>query len=131
MFTILVYCVFLQVFRLIMALDEMMMRFSLIYISLCHFFSSGSRMLSVKPDIDTNIVISRAPSEEDCSVCVNKETQTCNKKELILSDPHNTSVEFTCPQPQDVYSVMINKDIGMKNLGLMFFDIFISSSLQF
>lgn len=72
-------------------------------------------MMSVTPDPNTIISISRVTSEPDCSVCEKKAPeQTCNTQRLTLKDPTNTSVEFTCPQPQDVFSVEINREIGMK-----------------
>lgn len=78
-------------------------------------FSLGGRMMSVTPDPNTIITISRVTEEPDCSVCVNQESkQNCNPKELTLEDPTNTSVEFTCPRPQDVFVVEIKRDIGMK-----------------
>lgn len=71
--------------------------------------------MSVTPDPNTIITISRVTEEPDCSVCVNQESkQNCNPKELTLEDPTNTSVEFTCPRPQDVFVVEIKRDIGMK-----------------
>ncbi|XP_067468699.1 CUB domain-containing protein 1 [Thunnus thynnus] len=72
----------------------------------------AGRMMSVTPDPKTIITISRVTSEPDCSVCVGKEPdQKCDPKRLTLRDPRNTSVEFTCPQPQDVFSVEINREI--------------------
>lgn len=72
-------------------------------------------MMSVMPDPDTIITIRRLSSEPDCSVCMNKEpNQICNRKYLTLKDPYNTTVEFTCPRPQDVFTVEINREIGMK-----------------
>ncbi|XP_041811381.1 CUB domain-containing protein 1 [Chelmon rostratus] len=72
----------------------------------------GGRMMSVTPDPNTIISISRVTSEPDCSVCEKKAPeQTCNTQRLTLKDPTNTSVEFTCPQPQDVFSVEINREI--------------------
>lgn len=70
-------------------------------------------MLSVTPDPDTRIIIRKVNDEPDCSVC---ETQgpkkDCNMNHLELNHPTNTSVEFTCPRPQDVFVVEINRDIG-------------------
>ncbi|KAL7382244.1 hypothetical protein ABVT39_019415 [Epinephelus coioides] len=70
------------------------------------------RMMLVQPDPDTIITISRPTSEPECSVCENKEpTPICKLNSLTLEDPRNTSVEFTCPQPQDLYTVEINREI--------------------
>ncbi|XP_073340583.1 CUB domain-containing protein 1 [Pagrus major] len=72
----------------------------------------GGRMMSVTPDPETIITIRRLSDEPDCSVCRDKEPkQICNPKFLTLKDPTNTSVEFTCPQPQDVFDVEINREI--------------------
>ncbi|KAE8281979.1 CUB domain-containing protein 1 [Larimichthys crocea] len=75
----------------------------------------GGRMMSVTPDPDTIILIQREPGEPDCSVCENvAPKQKCNPRRLELKDPTNTSVEFTCPRPQDVFSVNINRDIDCR-----------------
>ncbi|XP_040909666.1 CUB domain-containing protein 1 [Toxotes jaculatrix] len=72
----------------------------------------GGRMMSVTPDPNTIIIISRVTSEPDCSVCVNKMSkQICNPSRQKITDPRNTSVEFTCPQPQDIFTVEINREI--------------------
>nr|XP_046272936.1 CUB domain-containing protein 1-like [Scatophagus argus] len=72
----------------------------------------GGRMMAVTPDPDTIITITNTANNPDCSVCVNKvPKQTCNPKRLVLRDPTNTSVEFTCPRPQDIFSVEINREI--------------------
>ncbi|XP_063755816.1 CUB domain-containing protein 1 [Eleginops maclovinus] len=66
----------------------------------------------VVPDPDTIITISRVTKEPDCSVCVNKEPkQICKPSHLELRDHVNSTVEFTCPQPQDVFTVEINREI--------------------
>lgn len=70
--------------------------------------------MSVTPDPKTTIIISRLTSEPDCSVCVKTPKQTCDPKRQKITDPGKTSVEFTCPRPQDIYSVEINRQIGMK-----------------
>ncbi|KAK6323581.1 CUB domain-containing protein 1-like [Coregonus clupeaformis] len=69
-----------------------------------------SRMISVTPEPDTIVTISRDTKAKECSVCVG-EGPTCNPKELVLRTARNTSVKFTCPQPQDVFSVQINREI--------------------
>lgn len=67
--------------------------------------------MSSRPN--TIITISRVGEEPDCSVCENKgSTQKCHPKQLVLNDALNASVEFTCPQPQDVFTVSINTEIG-------------------
>lgn len=87
---------------------------SVVVISISPLSSLGGRMMSVTPDPKTIITISRQTDEPDCSVCRDKEPkQICHPKILRLKDPTNTSVEFTCPQPQDVFNVEINREIGV------------------
>lgn len=74
--------------------------------------------MSVTPEPKTTIIITRVTSEPDCSVCVQAAKPTCDPKRVKLTDPGKTSVEFTCPQPQHIYTVEINRAIGMKNLTL-------------
>ncbi|KAF3834018.1 hypothetical protein F7725_025222 [Dissostichus mawsoni] len=75
-------------------------------------YSLSSRMMSVVPDPNTIITISRVTTEPDCSVCVNKgPKQKCESSVLALRDPGDTTVEFTCPQPQDFFTVEINREI--------------------
>ncbi|KAM8884982.1 CUB domain-containing protein 1 [Synchiropus picturatus] len=72
----------------------------------------ASRMMSVIPDQNTIVRITRVSVEPDCSVCVDlPPNQKCHPNSLTLRDSRNTSVEFTCPQPQDVYKVEINREI--------------------
>lgn len=67
--------------------------------------------MSSRPN--TIITISRVGEEPDCSVCKNEgSAQVCQPKQLVLKDALNASVEFTCPQPQDVFTVSINIEIG-------------------
>ncbi|KAL3043692.1 hypothetical protein OYC64_003534 [Pagothenia borchgrevinki] len=72
----------------------------------------GNRMMSVVPDPNTIITISRVTTEPDCSVCKNKgPKQECKPSVLTLKEPGDTTVEFTCPQPQDFFTVEINREI--------------------
>ncbi|KAM9824527.1 CUB domain-containing protein 1 [Neosynchiropus ocellatus] len=72
----------------------------------------ASRMMSVIPDKNTIVRITRESAEPDCSVCVDlPPNQKCQPNSLTLKDSRNTSVEFTCPRPQDIYSVEINREI--------------------
>lgn len=71
--------------------------------------------MSVTTDPNTIISIRREAEEPDCQICVTEGTKkTCKPQEQTLKNPHNTSVEFTCPQPQNVFSVEINREIGIK-----------------
>lgn len=68
--------------------------------------------MAVTPDPDTIITIVRVTEEPDCNVCVDKApNQKCNPQYLRLTDARNTSVEFTCPRPQEVFIVEINREI--------------------
>ncbi|XP_029134369.1 CUB domain-containing protein 1 [Labrus bergylta] len=72
----------------------------------------GGRMMSVMPDPNTTVIIRKMSDEPECSVCEKKEPSSiCNPRKLTLSVPRTTSVEFTCPQPEDVFSVEINREI--------------------
>ncbi|TNN61844.1 CUB domain-containing protein 1 [Liparis tanakae] len=74
------------------------------------------RIMSVLPDPNTVVIIQKVTGEADCSVCINKEpNQKCEPSHLRLEDPSNTTVEFTCPQPQEVFTVEINRDIECKD----------------
>ncbi|XP_018542703.1 CUB domain-containing protein 1 [Lates calcarifer] len=51
-------------------------------------------------------------NEPDCKVCVDEApNQKCNPRFQRITEPRNTSVEFTCPQPQDIFNVEINREI--------------------
>ncbi|XP_075995254.1 CUB domain-containing protein 1 [Genypterus blacodes] len=70
------------------------------------------KIMFVTPDPDTNIMIDRDAVEPDCSVCVDKaQKKICNPRHVTLRDALNTSVDFTCAQPQDYYKVEINREI--------------------
>ena len=71
-------------------------------------------MMTVTPDPNTMIVISRVNKEPDCSVCVDEgPNQKCNPQSQRITSSQNMSVEFTCEDPQEVFSVEINREIGM------------------
>ncbi|XP_056876742.1 CUB domain-containing protein 1-like [Takifugu flavidus] len=75
----------------------------------------GGRKVLVSPNPDTIIRIQRVAQEPDCSVCENKDSgQVCNPQRLTLKDATNASVEFTCPQPQEVFAVEINREIDCR-----------------
>uniref|UniRef100_A0A4W4E665 CUB domain containing protein 1a n=1 Tax=Electrophorus electricus TaxID=8005 RepID=A0A4W4E665_ELEEL len=64
----------------------------------------------VKPEPGTRVIIRRSSEESNCTVCVG-EDPACSKTK-ILSDPQNMTVEFTCPSPQDIFTVEVNRDLG-------------------
>ncbi|XP_028255224.1 CUB domain-containing protein 1 [Parambassis ranga] len=77
----------------------------------------AGRIMSVTPDPNTILIISRVSKEPDCSVCVDQAPkQKCNPQTLKLTVPQNTSVEFTCPRPQDVFTVEINRKIDCSEI---------------
>lgn len=68
----------------------------------------------MSPKPNTSITIKRVDQEPDCRVCEDKGSgQVCNPKQLTLKDANNASVEFTCPEPQGIFTVEINREIGM------------------
>lgn len=74
----------------------------------------------VSPNPDTIIRIRRVGQEPDCSVCESKDSgQVCDPNHLTLKEATNASVEFTCPQPQEVFAVEINREIGTTITDLM------------
>ena len=82
-------------------------------------------MMSVTPDPKTIIIIRRMSDEPDCNVCKDTAPKPeCDQKELIINKPRNTSVDFACPHPQELFSVEINREIGT-NIRLWPFDIYV------
>ncbi|KAF7664085.1 hypothetical protein LDENG_00190760 [Lucifuga dentata] len=72
----------------------------------------SNRMMFVTPDPDTKVYITRETTKLDCSVCMVKESKRlCNSKSIMLEEALNTSVEFTCPHPQNYFNVEINTEI--------------------
>lgn len=70
--------------------------------------------MSVTSDPNTIISVTKKDTDADCRVCINDGSkQKCSPMLLKLTNPYDTSVEFTCPQPQDVFWVDINRQIGM------------------
>lgn len=71
--------------------------------------------MAVSPKPNTIIRIQRGGPEPDCSVCEDKDSgQVCDPTHLTLKEATNASVEFTCPQPQEVFAVEINREIGSR-----------------
>ncbi|XP_005754468.1 CUB domain-containing protein 1 [Pundamilia nyererei] len=71
----------------------------------------ASRMMSVASEIEkTRIIITKVNQELDCNVC-QMAPYKCYPGTLKLFCPCNVSVQFTCPRPQDVFSVEVNRDI--------------------
>lgn len=67
----------------------------------------------VTVDSSTTVAISRNPEEPECEVCSGDgATPSCSPTEKSLTNAENLQLEFSCPKPEDVYSVKINKKIG-------------------
>lgn len=70
--------------------------------------------MSVTSDPKTKVIISRKDKKPDCEICATlKSVQKCNELKVTLDSPHSTPVEFTCSKPQSIFSVEINREIGM------------------
>lgn len=64
-------------------------------------------------DSSTAVALRRDPAEPDCEVCsVEGSTPSCSPTEKMLSNVANVTLEFSCPAPQNVFSVAITKHIG-------------------
>lgn len=64
-------------------------------------------------DSSTTVVVERDPGEPDCEVCsVDGSTPSCSPTATTLSNVVNLTLEFSCPAPQNVFSVKITKHIG-------------------
>uniref|UniRef100_A0A3B3VEF5 CUB domain containing protein 1a n=1 Tax=Poecilia latipinna TaxID=48699 RepID=A0A3B3VEF5_9TELE len=72
----------------------------------------SGRSMYVTSDPNTNLIITKVDKEADCQICVTEASkQTCKPQMYRLKNLRNASVDFTCPQPQKVFTVEINKDI--------------------
>lgn len=73
----------------------------------------GSRIMPVHLDQDVVVTIHRNAAEPECSVCVGKAPeQTCDPQYQRLTYSPDMSVEFTCPNPQEIFKMDINREIG-------------------
>lgn len=67
----------------------------------------------VSVDSTTTVAISRAAGQPECEVCsVDGSTPNCSPTEKTLTSGENLSLEFSCPKPENVYTVKIKKIIG-------------------
>lgn len=85
----------------------------------------------VNVDSSTTVVVKRDPEDADCEVCtVDGSTPDCSPTEKTLTNLVNLTLQFSCPQPQNVYSVKIKKRIGKSLINLLktgkCFSVFIS-----
>lgn len=82
-------------------------------LTLLHVFNLEGRTMVVSVDSTTTVDISRAAGEPACEVCsVDESTRDCGLTEKTLTSVENLSLEFGCPKPENVYTVMIMKNIG-------------------
>lgn len=59
------------------------------------------------------VVLKRDPEEADCDMCYGGgSTPTCSPPEEMLTNVENLTLVFSCPKPQNVYTVEIKKGIG-------------------
>lgn len=68
----------------------------------------------VTSDPNTNLIITKEVKESDCQICVMEASKKTCTPQIRLKNPRNASVEFTCLHPQNVFTVEINRGIGMK-----------------
>lgn len=67
----------------------------------------------VSVDSSTTVVVSRNPGKPECEVCSpDGSTPNCSPTEKTLTNVDKLSLEFSCPKPQDMYSMKMNKKIG-------------------
>lgn len=73
-------------------------------------------------DSSMTVVVKRdsGSEEADCEVCsVDGSTPNCSPTEKTLTNVVNLTLEFSCPKPQNVYSVKIKKHIGKSGIHLL------------
>uniref|UniRef100_A0A3P9M052 CUB domain containing protein 1a n=1 Tax=Oryzias latipes TaxID=8090 RepID=A0A3P9M052_ORYLA len=78
----------------------------------------GSRIMPVHLDQDVVVTIHRNAAEPECSVCVGKAPdQACDPQYQRLTYSPDMSVEFTCPNPQEIFKMDINREIDCTGTG--------------
>uniref|UniRef100_A0A3P9I595 CUB domain containing protein 1a n=1 Tax=Oryzias latipes TaxID=8090 RepID=A0A3P9I595_ORYLA len=78
----------------------------------------GSRIMPVQLEQDVVVTIHRNAAEPECSVCVGKAPeQTCDPQYQRLTYSPDMSVEFTCPNPQEIFKMDINREIDCTATG--------------
>lgn len=67
----------------------------------------------VNVDSSTTVDMSRDSGDPECEVCsIDASPHDCSPTEKTLTSVENHSLEFSCPKPENVYSVKIKKRIG-------------------
>lgn len=75
--------------------------------------------MAANVDPGTTVTLAREAEEPDCEVCsVGGPAPDCSPAGKTLTDVANLTLEFSCPNPQNVYSVTIKKHIGERPVGL-------------
>lgn len=70
-------------------------------------------------DSSTTVVVRRNSEDGDCEVCSGEgSTRDCSPTEKTLTNVVGLTLEFSCPRPQDVFSVYIKKLIGQSLISL-------------
>lgn len=81
-------------------------------ICLTSSFLEGRAMV-VTVDPSTTVVLNRDPKEPECEVCsIDGPAPNCSPTEMTLTGVENHPLEFSCMNPQDVYTVKTKKIIG-------------------
>lgn len=97
------------------------------------FFQTEGRKLLADVDSGTTVVVRRNPEDADCEVCaVEGSTVACSPTEKTLTNVVGLTLDFSCPRPQDVFSVDIKKLIGQSLISLLetFFRYFIIQKME-
>ncbi|XP_018621445.1 CUB domain-containing protein 1 [Scleropages formosus] len=66
------------------------------------------RVINITPETNATIILRKEDQSSSCTACSSKNSKPPCPSPLILK---GTTVEFSCPQPQAVFSVEINKNI--------------------
>lgn len=67
----------------------------------------------ITADSHTTVVLSRDVDEPECDVCsVDVTTRDCSLTTKTLTNVKNVSLEFSCTNPEKMYSVTIERNIG-------------------
>lgn len=70
-------------------------------------------------DPGTTVVVKRNPEDGDCEVCSGEgATLDCSPTQKTLTNVLGVTLDFSCPRPQDVFSVDIKKLIGQSLISL-------------
>ncbi|RVE67108.1 hypothetical protein OJAV_G00114840 [Oryzias javanicus] len=73
---------------------------------------TGSRKMSVNVDQGIVVTIRRTAEEPECDVCEGEgPRQTCDPSYQRLPYNPNTTVEFTCPKPEEIFNMDINREL--------------------